>query len=84
MDLRSIPVEVHAFESHPSHFLVDYQYSRILPGFRISRTMYLNVPARKDYSLPNHDSSPLRYHKPGEYDPPMWTETPSSFKYRPK
>jgi hypothetical protein len=22
MDLRSIPVEVHAFESHPSHFVV--------------------------------------------------------------
>jgi hypothetical protein len=27
MDLRSIPVEVHAFESHPSHSkLEDYQY----------------------------------------------------------
>ena len=33
MDLRSIPVEVHAFESHPSHFVVHwnaYIYMQLL------------------------------------------------------
>jgi hypothetical protein len=34
MDLRSIPVEVHAFESHPSHFVVLWNpiiYVQLLP-----------------------------------------------------
>jgi hypothetical protein len=44
MDLRSIPVEVHAFESHPSHFFWEKDSLSTIPvikGPAISQSMLL-------------------------------------------